>query len=780
MRISANKDWKFSLGVYDSVLTPSSLDFNDEAWRTLDLPHDWQIENNRVSQGEDGDEWMNGSQGFYPRNQCGWYRYRFSAPLEWKNKHVCIRFDGVQRFSTVFLNGKEAGGRPYGYIPFGVCLDAALNYGGENILTVKVDNTKGSGDRWYSGAGIYRNVYFTITEKVFIPYGEIAVETLELNADKAIIKITAKINNISDMPFKGALYANIAAPQSSVNKSGLINQEIPVECPAGGNVTVSKDFEIKEPVRWDIDSPNLYALTLKINNYESDIETVCFGLRETIFDNEKGFFLNGKIVKMNGVCLHHDGGAVGAAVPVEIWRYRFQRMKEFGINAIRCSHNPQAPEFYDLADKMGFLLIDEIYDKWAPTNLYYGEFFDEWWERDIEDWVKGDRNHPSVILWSVGNEIGFQYEEQFYETLTKLRNKVRSIDASRPVSAALISYFLREYNEKTPLETRIKATLRYAEIVDVLEMNYMEPYYAELKKAGLNKLIIGSEVHTYYRGTEGQNTQIAPENPWHDLAKYDSVIGSFLWAGIDYLGESIGWPSRGWAGSCFDTACFPKLRSWFLASQWKKEPVLKIAAFDENEPYDFANDSWSFPQMRRHWSYKARCPTKHIAAMTNCDLVKIYLNEEIERNASPGVDGIAHFWIPFRPGVLRAEGYRNGEKVIEDVLRTSSGPSCVEIIAPVKASCGEVVPVEIWLKDKFGESWVLDNPSAKVSLTGGAELVVMDNGDLCSPELYAVSEKSFWNGHILAIIRMGNNIGRVKITVETQGMQRVSREIQIS
>ncbi|MDR0387472.1 MAG: beta galactosidase jelly roll domain-containing protein, partial [Treponema sp.] len=431
------KNWKFTLGDHEGAETPV---FDDSAWRSLDLPHDWQIENNRDPDMEGGS-----SQGFYPRNQIGWYRYHFNAPAEWKEKWVQIRFDGVQRFSSVWLNGLKLGGRPYGYVPFDVDLNAALNYEKENVLAVRVDNITGGGDRWYSGAGIYRQVQLSVSDKMFIPRDGVTVTTLRLDNDAARIRVAVEVLNRGAAPVQAEIKGCITPPQAGASMAF----SIPVHCAGEGSSLAEADIEIKTPLRWDPDNPLLYGLSLTLGN---DTTPLRFGLREARFDGEEGFFLNGKNIKLKGVDLHHDGGAAGAAVPEAIWRRRFKKLKDCGANAIRCSHNPQAAEFYDLADEMGFLLIDELYDKWTPSNLYYKEFFDEWWERDLEAMIRRDRNHPSVILWSVGNEIEFQFQEHFYEQLKLMCEKTRALDPSRPVSAALMPPCFKDYDDRAPLE----------------------------------------------------------------------------------------------------------------------------------------------------------------------------------------------------------------------------------------------------------------------------------------------------------------------------------------
>lgn len=434
---------------------------------------------------------------------------------------------------------------------------------------------------------------------------------------------------------------------------------------------------------------------------------------------------------------------------------------------------------------MGFLVIDELYDKWAPTGLYFQEFFDTWWERDLEAMIARDANHPCVILWSVGNEIEFQYEERFYRLAEMLCSRARQLDPTRPVSLALMPYCLPAYNDRTPESERLKATLRVADLVDVLMLNYMESHYHALRKAGLRKAIIGSEVYTYYRSCEGQFTQVYPHSPYRDVQDNDYVAGSFIWAGIDYIGEAAtGWPSRGWTGSLLDSAAFRKPRSWYMESQWKEEPLLKLAVFTEEEPWDMANNNWGFPQMCCHWNFTQREKILHVAAMTNCDEVQLYLNEEPVRLSRPDTegDGIAHFYVPYRPGRLEAQGFRNGKPVARDCLETSSGPAYVELIPDktmVKANGRSMVQVEIWLKDALGRPWEQAAPMAHCSIRGDAEIVAMDNGDFnTTAELYATQARTLFRGHALAIIRTGRNPGIWRLTVRVEGCNPVYCDIQ--
>lgn len=761
--------WAFALGAHEEAVTDPET---ARSWRRVDLPHDWQIESVRSAACPDG-----ASQGYYSRGQQGWYCRSFFAPEEWRDKVVRICFDGVQRFSTVWLNGRELGSRPYGYVPFAYEMNAHLNYGQENHLVVRVDNSRGGGDRWYSGAGIFRDVTLSALGLLHIRPGSIRVTTPEVREEAAAVHVTVGLENRASLPCDGVLELEWTGPDGTKGRqtaaytlSGRSAQELAV------------DFTIDRPLLWEPEHPHLYGLKITLNG---EAYTLRFGIRTAVFDGDKGFFLNGRSCKLRGVNLHHDGGAVGAAVPPEVWRRRFGKLKELGCNALRCSHNPQAAAFYDLADEMGFLVIDELYDKWAPTGLYFQEFFEEWWERDLEAMIARDVNHPSVILWSVGNEIEFQYEERFYELTEAMCRKTRALDPTRPVSLALMPYCLPGFNDRTSIEKRLAATLRLADIVDVLMLNYMESHYRELREAGLRKAVIGSEVYTYYRSCEGQFTQMYPHSPYQDVRDNEYVAGSFIWAGIDYFGEAAtGWPCRGWTGSVLDSAAFRKPRSWYVESQWKEEPVLKLAVFTEEEPWDMANVWWGFPQMQLHWNFTQRGKLMHVAAMTNCDEVRLYVNDDPVRMAKPeeAGDGMAHFYVPCGRGRLRAEGFRGGRVVAQDVLETSGGPAYVELVpdrAVVEADGRSIVQVEIWLKDSFGRPWVKDMPVVRCSIQGDAEIIAMDNGDFnTTTERYATQTRTIFQGHALALVRTGRTPGVWRMTASVEGCHPVCCDIE--
>ena len=538
-------------------------------------------------------------------------------------------------------------------------------------------------------------------------------------------------------------------------------------------------MKLKKMKLWRLDSPSMYPLEAELMRGKTglDAQRVRFGVRTAVFDGEQGFLLNGVPTKLWGVDYHHDWAPVGAAVPIELWRHRLKKAKTLGINSVRTSHNPMCEEFYDLCDEMGILVIDEYCDKWEHSGLYFDLISDEERLREIEVMLRRDRNHPSVVLWSVGNEIVGQYSEAFYSTLRLLADKVRSLDPTRGVSCALNGFVMKGFNDASPLTVRLDAVMRYAGIVDVFMGNYMEQMYAKMREYGMRLPVIGSEVFTYYRfDPRALNTaDIDFEPPYATVKQYPWVCGSFVWAGCDYLGESIGWPCRGWTGNLMDSTGEPKKRGWYAAAQMKNEPVLKLAVYDESEPWDMARGMWGFPQMRAHWDYDEPSKIKHVVAMTSCDTVKLYQNSE---TAHTGYlrdfrDGMIHFYISHWRGKLVAEGYSNGVKVAADMLTSDIEPNEVRLASDrmvLPADGRSVALAEVYLLDAYGRPCEMVNPEARIRLDGAGELLAVDNGDALGERDYSDSSRlPVHNGHMLIALRAPKEPGKAVVRVKVKG-----------
>ena len=777
-RISLNRGWLFAKDENPEAVMPH---YDESGFESVTLPHDWQIFNPQRQ-----DAWGGGSQGFFPCEEVGVYRLHLRASADMRGKIIRVLFDGAQRFSEIYLNGEKIGGRKYGYIPILVELKN-LDFEGDNLLAVRLDNRISGGDRWYSGAGLYRNVWMLVDEPAHIRHDGIYVT--------AKPKITGPAGDVPDVKGIRVSGADVCVQVENEGIGQGQTLEIAVfhenECvyrqERASEICNVFSFTLPEPYLWTQQCPQLYTLTATLKSAQKSLDSQCvrFGVRSAVFDEEDGFVFNGEKIKLWGVNFHHDATSFGAAVPIEIWRRRLEQAKKLGVNAVRCSHNPMAEEFYDLCDEMGLLVIDEYCDKWQHSGMYFDLIDDEERLEEIEIMLRRDRNHPSIILWSVGNEIGAQYSEYFYETLKKLSDHVRALDPTRAVSAALIGFVLSGYNDQTPLGVKMKAVKRYAELVDVFMGNYMEQLYDKMRECGMRKPVIGSEVRTYYRhSAESMNTtDVSLESPYTIVKERPWVCGAFVWAGCDYLGETGGWPCRGWTGNLMTSTGEPKIRAWYCAAQFKNEPLLRLAVYDESEPWDMARGMWGFPQMRAHWKYNQFEKVMHVAVMTNCDTVKLYQNAQTARTAhlKDFKDGMVHFYVPYIPGVLRAEGYMNGCLVAKDALYTDYEAAQLTVTSEktsLPADGRSVALIDVRLNDAHGRPYVLSSPHCAVSLEGSGEVLALDNGDALTIRNYSDnSGLSLYNGYLMIAVRAPEKSGKATLTASVEGFEPLSVEL---
>lgn len=768
-RILLAHGWRFALTDAADAVLPH---FADETFAPVTLPHDWQIDQPRGADAPGG-----GAQGFFPREKVGVYRLHFRAEESWRGKNVRILFDAVQRFSQVWLNGEMVGGHAYGYVPFLCDLTGKLRFDAENLLAVRVDNRSvlgeyaASGDRWYSGAGLIRDAWLLVDGKTHLthdglrivatpihkgPSGDVP-DVVGIRCDEAECVITCEVTG----PCKGKpVRLKVLSPEG--------NEVYAETQPASAVVTW--EFSLRKPALWSPESPALYRARVTLDD---DALESTFGVRTAVFDTEDGFLLNGVKTKLWGVNLHHDGGAVGAAVPREIWVRRLKALRQMGVNTIRCAHHPMPEYFYALLDEMGFLCIDELVDKWEGCGMYFNRTWDER-HADLAAMIRRDANHPCVILWSVGNEVSHQFSEKFYAYLKELTEATRALDPTRAVTCVLISCVLKDFNDVTPMGVKLAALKRYADLVDVVCGNYMEHYYEKMREYGIRNPVIGAETHMLYRKDEHalNNVQLSDESPYAIVRRYDWVCGSVIWAGVDYLGEASCWPLRGWTGDPLDSTGDWKLRAWYIASQFRQAPVLKICVYDEGEPWDGARGMWGFPQMRSHWKYTHFEKVCHVAVFTNCDKVLLYQNSQTVRYGSPQKDGIVHFYLPYIPGVLRAEGYRGGMKVAEDVLYSDHDAAELAVTVDrteLPADGRSVALIDLEVKDAHGRRYMLEDRNVTVQAEGAPVEVRMDNGNAWDTAPFLRTACPTHNGHLLIVVKAGCTPGEVRLKMDIEG-----------
>jgi beta-galactosidase len=770
--IDFNKNWKFSLG---DIAAAKTQVFDDSKWRILNLPHDWSIE------GKFDEKNPAKPEGGGLPTGIAWYRKTFIAPINFNNKIVSIEFDGVYKNSEVYLNGKLLGKRPYGYISFAYELNKYLRPG-KNTISVKVDNSLQPDSRWYSGSGIYRNVRLTTTAKTAIAKWGICVTTVnETSSTGTLINISTKIENRT-LQNQEALLQNEIYDFTGrlVAKSRLYPLKID-----NFGLDLTTDLTLKNPILWSVENPKQYKLITKIIQNEKviDQKTTLFGIRYFNFDVQKGFSLNGQPFKILGVCMHHDLGALGSAINVRAMQRQLEILKAMGCNAIRTAHNPPAPEFLDLCDKMGFLVMDEAFDMWKKrkNSKDYHLDFTEWHKRDLEDLIKRDRNHPSIIMWSIGNEIREQFDSTGIALTKELVQIVKNLDKTRPVTAALT-------------ETDPKKNFMFqANALDIYGLNYNHKRYKDFLINYPNQKFLATETTSalatrgYYdtadsirrwpkdgktKFTEGNKDWAASsydnvsaywgsthEETWKAAKKYQHVSGLFVWTGFDYLGEPLPypWPARSSYFGIVDLAGFPKDAYYMYQSEWTDKPVLHILP---------------------HWNWEPGKTVEVWAYYNNADEVELFLNGKSLGKRNKEGDDLHVMWkVDYKPGSLKAISRKNGKLVLEKEVKTAGAPSQIQLVADrsnINADGKDLSFVTVKILDANGNLVPNADNMVQFKIEGNGFITGVDNGFQASLEPFKANYRKAYNGLCLAIIRATEKKGTIKLTATSVGLKSTS------
>jgi len=774
-RVSFNNDWKFKL---DSVGSYSDASANDASWRTLNLPHDWSVE------GKFDKNAPAGTGGGALPGGLGWYRKTFSIPATQKGKAIFIEFDGVYRNGEVFINGHSLGIRPYGYSSFQYDLTPYLNYGNDkNVIAVKVDNSRQPNSRWYSGSGIYRNVWLTTLNKSHINNWGTYVTTPQVNTNEATVNIQTNVVTAGDSPAVLETTIYDAAGNTVASASSPATSE------------VSQSLRLSQPKLWSIERPYLYKAVSRLKSGSSvlDTYTTTLGVRSFNFDREKGFSLNGKRVKLLGVCDHHDLGALGAAINTRAIERQLQILKGMGCNSIRTSHNPPAPELLDLCDKMGFVVMDEAFDMWAKakTKYDYSNDWDQWHAKDLADFITRDRNHPSVVIWSIGNEILEQWgDEKKGDTsgrpiARELAGIVRSLDATRPITTAnnnptpsnhiiqsgaldLIGYnyshnnwknFQADFPARNMIVTESTSALEPRGHYDLVPFDSIRRWPSRWDKEfkeGNPDLTVSAYDHVSAPWGSTHEESIKP------LLKYDHVSGMYIWTGFDYIGEPTPypWPARSSYFGIIDLAGFPKDVYYLYQSVFTNKPVLHL-----------------YP----HWNWKQGDTVDVIAYYNNADAVELFLNGRSLGKQSKQGDWLHVKWrVPFTPGTLRAVSIKNGKTVLTQEVKTAGEPYKLVLKADrstINADGKDLSFVEVDVVDKNGVLVPDANNLVKFSVSGQGFIAGVDSGDPVSMESFKGKEHTALNGKALCILQSNGKKGTIMLTASADGLQ--SQTIQV-
>lgn len=735
---SFDKDWKFMKG---EITGAENSNFDDSQWRQLDVPHDWSIEGPYDRQN------ATGRGGGYLPAGTGWYRKTFSLEESEADKLHIIEFDGIMANSEVWINGVHLGKRPFGYISFIYDLTKHLEFGKnkENVIAVKVDNTVQPASRYYAGAGIYRHVRLKSVNPVHFTHWGTFVTTPEVTSSEASVKIEAEVNNLSKEDGEYTVTVDILNGAGKVVESTRKQQHLV----AGEKLTIDQIIEISNPELWNFEEPNLYMAVTKILSGDEvlDDQNIRFGIREIRFEAATGFWLNDENHKLKGVCLHHDAGAVGAAVPRSVWKDRLEKLKEVGVNAIRTGHNPMAPEFLDLCDELGFAVMDETFDTWTAAKNNgekgYNLHWEEWWEQDTHDMVVRDRNHPSVVIYSVGNEIRDNLNsEEGFKKYEDQQNLVHTLDPTRPVTMALFR----------PGSSKVY-TNGLAERMDVVGQNYRP-----------NELVAAHEANPHWKviGTENGHDL----NTWLTLRDNDYMAGQFLWTGFDYLGEAD-WPETTFKKGLFDRVGNWKQLALQRQSWWSDEPVVNLVRKSKNA----GDGEWV-----ADWT-PADFDTYDIAKVevySNCEEVELFLNDRsLGTLTKPENDAPREWDVNFEEGTIKAVGKNGGKEVVSKEFSSAGEPSQITLSSGrshISDNMDDVRMVTAEIRDEKGIRSPNKDQLIKFTISGPGEIIAVDNGDILSHDSYQDPQRYTYQGRVVAYIRAKEGNGDIVVKAEAEGL----------
>jgi beta-galactosidase len=759
-----DSDWRFCQGDSSEA---AGRNFNDNSWRKLELPHDWSVEG-----AVDPDNPSKGAGGYFQVG-IGWYRKTFLVPADWKDKLVSIYFEGVYMNAEVFINGRSLGIRPYGYSSFLYELSPYLEYGKENILAVRVDNSQPINSRWYSGSGIYRHVWMIVTPAVHIAQWGVSITTQVVSSRKAVVQIKAVIKNESSSAQKLVFRTSILTAGSKNAGS----DQTGVTIPAGSEKEIVQHIVIKNPWLWSPDSPNLYHAACQLSQEKGKLDetSTVFGIRSIQFSAEHGFQINGRSVKISGGCVHHDNGCLGAKAFDRAEERKVELLKAAGFNAVRTSHNPPSEAFLNACDKLGLLVMDESFDCWrtGKNQNDYARYFDKWWNSDLQTMIRRDRNHPSIIMWSIGNEIAERDKPEAVETAKMLYREIKTMDTTRPVTSAVVNF-----NKWEHLDSLMA-------VLDVAGYNYhLNSAFSDHQRVPA-RIIVQTE--SYPRD--------AFEN-WKSVQENNFVIGDFVWTAMDYLGEAgIGRtyysgqrPGENWENDMFpwhgsycgdiDLIGYRKPISHYRNLLYSNTEKLYMAVREPNpEPLRIKETWWSVWPTWESWNWQGFEGKKlQVEVYSKYPKVRLYLNDELigEENTSREQEFKAVFPVLYAAGVLKVIGVENGKEIESKVLQTAGDAEKIKLSADryeLVANGQDLAFIMIDVADKAG----IVQPNAfnllNFKIEGAGTIAGTANADMKDCDSYVANARKAWHGRALVVVKSNHETGDIKLTVTSNGLE---------
>jgi beta-galactosidase len=765
-----DENWKFALNEQPGAENP---DYDDSEWRNINIPHDFSIEQ-PFNKNHKTD-----ASGGYAYSGIGWYRKGFDIPKSAIGKRVSIRFNGIYRNSDVWINGHHLGHRPYGYSTFSYDLTPFLNTNAPNTIVVKSDTKDQPNSRWYTGAGIYRHVWLDISARKHLRENGVFIRTQKIENNKAILNFSAEVASLDTDTSRLTLKYILKSPDNSIVKE----QEIHFELEGNTMKFLEETFRIDNPQLWSTENPNLYHFTCQLKDGDKILDSYAtnYGIRTILFDPEKGVFLNGKHVWLKGTNNHHDGGPLGAACMDYTFERQLKLLKEMGSNALRMSHNPPAPELLEWADKLGFLVINELFDEWTMNKREYGyaSHFDEWYKKDIADWIRRDRNHASVIAWSLGNEVPEQFAgKKGADVLRKLINESSQHDTTRIFTAGCNGVPSINKSE-------------FRELINFVGYNYWEALYAEDHQKFSNRIIYGSETVNYpYQ--PGDCKQMHSYNDWVTGQTADYIAGEFLWTGFDYLGEAgigeggtgcepwnewTGWPKRGATCGFFDICGFKKPAYYFRKALWSNEPLV-FAAVETHPSAKKLKECpfWGWPKVQPHWNHHTPGDSLTVHVYTNLSPVELFINGEshgkkhwdIQQRAFP-------VWeVPYQPGYIEAIGFTNDGEKVTHKIKTAGKAEKILLTTDrdtLKSNQQDIAYVTVQLLDENNNPVPFANDTIHFEVKGAGFLKAVGNGNQKSHTPFTGNKMESYLGKCLAIVQAGNQKGELILTANSENIE---------
>jgi len=779
--------WKFSKGNIKNAEKPS---FNDRTWRDINLPHDWSIEklpNQEPEQvvGPFSKKSIGTTATGYTIGGTAWYRKIFTLRQKEKYSNTIINFDGVYMNCDIWVNGKFVGNHPYGYTAFHYDITSFLNPTGKsNVIAVKVKN-EGQNSRWYCGSGIYRHVWLIQKQSVHLAHYGVSITTENISSNEATIKIVSAVNNKKGKSVAVKLLINILGPDGKISQTA----EAQLKTLSSTSESFIQNITIPQPKLWSVETPNLYTAEIHVvaDGIVSDEDYTTFGIRTISFSAQNGFLLNGKRVLLKGGCMHHDNGFLGSATIDRAEERKVQLMKAYGFNAIRTSHNPPSQQFLNACDRNGVLVIDEAFDMWErPKNPQdYHLYFKDWWQKDLELMIHRDRNHPSVILWSIGNELNERADSLGFAIRKRLVAEVHKLDSSQPVTEAICAFW-DHWGQKW--ETTIPA---YADL-DVGGYNYLNNQYEADHAQFPERIMVGTESYA------GEAYAF-----WKQVEKNPYVIGDFVWTAMDYIGENgcgnssygpkavqrVGLKTWPWFNAfCgdIDLCGFKKPQLFYRDVVWNNSKLEMMVHAPVPAGMVETYSYWGWIDEYQSWNWNGNeGKMMDVRVFSKCQAVRLELNGKLiaEKSIPDSANLIATFKVPYEPGVLKAIALNNGIEVISKELRTTGVPAKIRLTADrpkIKANCNDLSYVKVEITDAQGN--LVPNANNLVSFTVSGAGEIAGSGNACPTDMKSFNNsvcKTYY-GRALAILRPLKELKTGVITLKVEGNGLESCEINVT